>query len=119
MLFIEKFLFPVLAAIAVAAVLANPMKWDWQSRIALLICVVAFAFLLSHQIQIQTQDTLNSAARTATDAARPVPTDPPPQAARHKSSMQPSSTKIEQHSSGANSPNVVAGDGSTVTINGK
>jgi len=67
----EKFVLPVLATLATAVVFLNPMKWDWQSRIALLVGLAAFAFLLSHELHLR-----NEAIRTG--KGRPtIPTAPP------------------------------------------
>jgi hypothetical protein len=70
--FSEKFLLPVLAALVGGVVILNPMKWDWQSRVALFVAIAAFAFLLSHQLHLR-----NEAIRTGsapTTATPPMPT---------------------------------------------
>jgi hypothetical protein len=59
--FLEKYVLPVLATVTTALVFMNPMKFDWSSRIALFIGVLAIAYLLSHQLHLR-----NEAIRTGT-----------------------------------------------------
>jgi hypothetical protein len=94
--FAERFMLPVLAAVVTAVAFINPMKWDWQSRAALLIGTVALAFLVSHQIHLR-----NEAIRIGTGPAPAAPAPSPP--ARISG---PASTE------GANSP-ANTGDGNT------
>ncbi len=67
-IFGEKFVLPVLATIVTAVVVLNPMKWDWQSRLALFVGVTALAFLLSHQMHLR-----NEAIRTGTAPTSAIP----------------------------------------------
>ena len=53
--FLEKVILPLLATVITAFVLLNPMKFDWQSRIALTVGLLAFAFLISHQIHLRNE----------------------------------------------------------------
>ena len=53
--FLEKFILPVLATAVTAVVILNPMKFDIQSRFALAIGVIAFAYLASHQIHLRNE----------------------------------------------------------------
>jgi hypothetical protein len=48
--FIDKLLWPFLAASAVTVILVNPMKFDWLQRITLGIAVVSFAVFLAHTV---------------------------------------------------------------------
>ena len=89
----EKFVLPVLAAAVMAIVILNPMKWDWQSRLALFIGITAFAFLLSHQIHLR-----NEAIRTGT-----APTQ-----------LNAPAATIEQKATDSACSNVVAGRDATV-----
>ena len=59
--FLERYVLPVLATVTTALVSLNPMNFDWSSRIALFIGVLAFAYLLSHQLHLR-----NEAIRTGT-----------------------------------------------------
>ena len=59
--FLEKYVLPVLATVTTGVVFLNPMKFDWPSRTALFIGVLAFAYLLSHQLHLR-----NEAIRTGT-----------------------------------------------------
>lgn len=54
-IFAERFILPALAAIAGAVLLTNPMKWDWQSRLAALIALVAIAYLTAHQLHLRNE----------------------------------------------------------------
>lgn len=65
----EKFVLPVLATVVTAIALLNPMKWDWQSRVALFVGATALAYLLSHQIHLR-----NEAIRTGNAPASTSPT---------------------------------------------
>lgn len=72
----EKFLLPVLATVITAVVLLNPMKWDWQSRVALFVGVTALAFLLSHQIHLRNETIrLGATPPKYPDLAAPIKQD--------------------------------------------
>jgi len=86
----EKFVLPVLATAVMAIVILNPMKWDWQSRLALFVGITAFAFLLSHQIHLR-----NEAIRTGT-APTPAQSNSP-------------AARIEQNAKDSACSNVVGG----------
>jgi hypothetical protein len=52
-IFVERFLLTVLAAIFVALILYNPLKFDVRQRSALLVVIVAAAYFASHTISIR------------------------------------------------------------------
>lgn len=117
-IFFEKYVLPVLATITTGVVLLNPMKFDWPSRISLFVGVLAFAFLLSHQLHLR-----NEAIRTGT-APAPKPVEPPSPGETAPSNPPPSrSTQhprtVQQSSRGANSPNVATGDNNKIEFNSK
>lgn len=70
MVFVDKFIFPILAAIATAVILTNPMKWDWQSRVAALIGVAAVAYLLAHQLNLRNDETRVGPGSTPTQTTQ-------------------------------------------------
>jgi hypothetical protein len=70
----EKFILPVLATVLTGIVFLNPMKWDWQSRIALFVGVTALAFLLSHQIHLRNEGIRTGAAPAPAEVTGQLPT---------------------------------------------
>lgn len=53
--FLEKVILPVLATAIGVFVLLNPMKFDWESRIASAVGLLAFGFLISHQLHLRSE----------------------------------------------------------------
>jgi hypothetical protein len=88
----------VLATTVTAIVWVNPMKFDMQSRFALFIGVLAFAFLVSHQLHLRSE-----AIRAGT-----APVTSAPAAAASGTASAPSPT-IEQKAADSVCSNVVAG----------
>jgi hypothetical protein len=58
-LWIERYLIPICATIVFGLVILNPLKLDWQQRVALLIAISAFAYFLAHTVH---KPKLSSAA---------------------------------------------------------
>ena len=120
LLFAEKV---VLGAVVPLLVLiaTNPMKFDGHERIATAIITLAIGYLVAHEIQKHNQAKIAPARiERAEPSVNPRLPAPPPQPTivRHKPSTAKNPT-LEQHSTGAYSPNVVTGDNSKGEINGK
>src|SRR5271168_3170282 len=49
-LWLERFILPICAAVVFGVVILNPLKLDWQQRLALFIAISAFAYFLAHTI---------------------------------------------------------------------
>jgi hypothetical protein len=113
--FIEKALLPMGSVAFGYAMWTNPMKFDLIQRISFGIAVVAFMFFLSHSLHLR-----NEAIRLG--SGKPLPSAPAvdvvnsPHQMSRDTGNQPN---VQQRSSGANSPNVSAGDNAKIEINGK
>lgn len=64
-LWIERYLIPICAAIVFGLVVLNPLKFDWQQRIALLVAISAFAYFLAHTVHKPKASTVAQAAPPA------------------------------------------------------
>ena len=49
-LWIERYLIPICAVIVFGLVILNPLKFDWQQRLSLLIAISVFAYFLAHTV---------------------------------------------------------------------
>jgi ABC-type transport system involved in cytochrome bd biosynthesis fused ATPase/permease subunit len=49
-LWLERFIIPIGVAIVVSAVIVNPLKFDWQQRISLLVAIFALTYFVSHTV---------------------------------------------------------------------
>jgi hypothetical protein len=49
-LWVERYLIPICAAIVFGIVILNPLKFDWQQRLSLVIAISAFAYFLAHTV---------------------------------------------------------------------
>jgi hypothetical protein len=92
--FLERFILPMLAAIAVGVVLINPMKFDIPQRISLAVAVLAFAYFVGHTLH-----------RTKTDFGSRPPSVP--------SAFKEPSTTGDARTSGDQSP-AIPGNGNSV-----
>ena len=112
--FFERFVLPVLATVVTGIVFLNPKKFDVSSRIALLVGVVAFAYLLSHQLHLRNEAIRTSAS---TDKVHSPPVTALPSVVNQpeipKAAQQPG---VQQSSKGDHSPNINTGDKSPVEI---
>ena len=50
LLWLERYVLPICAAIVFGLFILNPFKLDWQQRLSLIIAVSAFAYFLAHTI---------------------------------------------------------------------
>lgn len=91
----------------------NPLKFDSQQRLGLLICVLGFAYFIARTVYVHNRAPTPSAVvqHSAQFGGGPV------SAADVKSAFN--NPPIEQRSIGTNSPNIVSGDNSKIEINGK
>jgi hypothetical protein len=46
--FLERFVLPILATLAVGVCVFNPWKWDWNQRISLFLGVAFFAYFFAY-----------------------------------------------------------------------
>jgi hypothetical protein len=86
-IFLEKFVLPILAAVVVAVILINPLKWDWQQRGSLFIAVLSLAYFFAYSLH---KSTPNPAGET------------------------PVAPMIKQDSQDSNCSNVIAGRDATL-----
>jgi hypothetical protein len=49
-IFLERFVLPVLAAATITVIALNPLRFDRQQRISLLVAVLAFAYFVGYTI---------------------------------------------------------------------
>ena len=100
--FVEKYVLPLLIALAAAVVVQVLAKWNLQSRVALFIGVTALAYLLCHRLQLGNEATgSGTAAEPGSPTAHPTPTTS-------------ATTTIEQNASDSTCSNVVAGKDANV-----
>jgi len=68
-IFIERYLLPTLAAMTIALVFLNPMKFDWTQRITGGLAVLFFAYFLAHTLHSYNQASTQSADKRATSTS--------------------------------------------------
>ena len=95
--FLERFVLPILVALAVGVCVFNPWKWDWNQRISLLLAVACLAYFFSYTSH-------HSRTQAATGASQPAATPP----------AQPSQ---QNTTTGPQSP-IMPNNSGNVTING-
>jgi hypothetical protein len=71
--FLERFIAPVLAIIAGAVILYNPLKYDWRQRISLLVAIFAVAYFVSHSLHVRNEAIrTGSAGQASQSSSSPV-----------------------------------------------
>ncbi len=77
MIFLEKYVLPILAAITVGVLIINPLKFDLRQRFSLGITVIAFAFFISHSLErSRTDDSDEVVEAPSVPSSTPVPAQP-------------------------------------------
>jgi hypothetical protein len=94
--FLERFVLPILATLVVAVIFLNPLKFDRQQQLSLLLAVVGIAYFVGHTLH------KNKALAPAPTAAS-APAQPPKKSG-------------DATTSGPDSP-AITGDGNTVNSN--
>jgi len=92
LIFLERFVLPILAALVVGIILLNPLKFDRAQQISLFLAVVCTAFFIGHTINKKQQTN-------AVGPTQPAVTTP----------LEPQKPSGDAKTSGPNSPAVTGG----------
>jgi hypothetical protein len=93
LIFVERFILPLLVACIATFVLVNVYKWDWQQRGSFFVALFCFAYFVAYSVTKPTPP-----APPITSA--PVEPMPPREPAKQQPPI------VNQNSSGNGSPNV-------------
>ena len=69
LLFIERYLLPITAALTVLIVTTNPMKFDWTQRITGGLALLFASYFLAHTAQVKNRSTSQATEDGATPKA--------------------------------------------------
>ena len=78
-IFLERFVLPALATALIAVVIINPLKFDWQQRLGLLVAVLGLAYFVARTVYVNNRSalTVQPPATPILDTPGPVKAAPP------------------------------------------